>query len=165
MFCPNCGAKNTTEQKFCRSCGMNLEQTAITLADQFGMDRYSSFKSIDRFFSGLGKIAFGGFSAVMIMGVAYLLYIILTRFVLSGSQRAFGIFLFLFVTFASLSLVWVIYNESRKDRKKFGPPESASGLASAETGKLLNASTQQPIPSVVEDTTDLLHAERPTRNL
>ena len=64
MFCPNCGAKNSSEQKFCRSCGMNLEQTALDLADQFGAVRDVSSQSIDRFFENLGKVAFGGFGTV-----------------------------------------------------------------------------------------------------
>jgi predicted lipid-binding transport protein (Tim44 family) len=32
MLCPNCGTKTTTEHKFCRNCGMNLEPVSRALA-------------------------------------------------------------------------------------------------------------------------------------
>jgi len=164
MFCPNCGAKNSSEQKFCRSCGMNLEQTALTLADQFGAVRDVSSQSIDRFFENLGKVAFGGFGTVLVIGLGFLLYTILTRFILDGSQVAFGVFLFLFVIFASMSLCYVIYIESRKDRRAFKHLEpSARDLSAPDTGRFLKEPAEMPIPSVVEDTTDLLHVEAKTR--
>jgi len=164
MFCPNCAANNSSEQKFCRSCGMNLEQTALTLADQFGPDRSVSSQSIDRFFNSLGKVAFGGFGTVILIGIGYLLFTILTRFILDGSQVAFGVFLMLFVVFAALSLVYVIYNEAKKDRtdtKRIEP--AVFDLPPPDTGKLLSEPSQMPIPSVVENTTDLLHVESGTR--
>ncbi len=145
---------------------MNLEQTASTLADQFGSDRGVSTRSIDRFFNSLGKVAFGGFGTVILIGIGYLLITILTRFILDGSQIAFGVFLMLFVVFASLSLVYVIYNESKKDRTETKRIEPAViDLLAPDTGKLLSQRSQIPIPSVVENTTDLLHVEPKTRKL
>src|ERR1044071_1753877 len=32
MLCPNCGTKTTTEHRFCRNCGMNLEPVSRALA-------------------------------------------------------------------------------------------------------------------------------------
>ena len=34
MFCPHCGKENSIEQRFCRSCGLSLEKTAQSLAEQ-----------------------------------------------------------------------------------------------------------------------------------
>jgi hypothetical protein len=166
MFCPNCGAKNSSEQKFCRSCGMNLEQTALNLADQFGAVRDVSSQSIDRFFENLGKVAFGGFGTVLLIGLGFLLYTIFTRFILDGSQVTFGIFLFLFVIFAAMSLSYVIYNEGRKDRRAGKRAESTvRDLSAPDTGRFLTEPAEMPISSVVENTTDLLHVEAKTRKL
>ena len=165
MFCPNCGAKNGAEQKFCRSCGMNLEQTAVTLADQFGADFEISSRSVDRFFNSLGKFAFGGFGTVLVIGIGFLIYSVISKFIVDGSQVAFGVFLILFLIFASLSLVYVIYNESKKDKKRAASDERGRELSSAATQNLLSEPSQMPIPSVVDDTTELLRIESKTRRL
>lgn len=146
---------------------MNLEQTAVTLADQFGAVRDVSSQSIDRFFNNLGKMAFGGFGAVLVIGIGYLLVTIFRRFILDGSQITFGVFLMLFIVFAALSLIYVIYNESTKDRKSKARIDETNKLSAPDTGKLLNEPAQVPIqvPSVVEDTTDLLTVEAKTRKL
>lgn len=34
MYCPNCGKENSAEQKFCRLCGLSLEQAVQSLAEQ-----------------------------------------------------------------------------------------------------------------------------------
>ena len=149
---------------------MNLEQIALTLADQFGSDRSVSTQSIDRFFNSLGKVAFGGFGAVILIGIGYLLVTILTRFILDGSQIAFGVFLMLFIVFAALSLVYVIYHESKKDghspkRAVTQDLPTIPGLSAPDTGKLLSEPVEVPIPSVIENTTDLLSVESKIRKL
>ena len=37
MYCPNCSAEASTEQKFCRSCGMELEPVAALINEQSPM--------------------------------------------------------------------------------------------------------------------------------
>jgi hypothetical protein len=37
MYCPNCSAEASTDQKFCRSCGMELEAVAGLIKDQSPM--------------------------------------------------------------------------------------------------------------------------------
>ena len=34
MYCPNCGAKTSIDQNFCRACGLGLEKTALSLSEQ-----------------------------------------------------------------------------------------------------------------------------------
>jgi hypothetical protein len=169
MFCPNCGAKNLSDQKFCRSCGMNLEQTAVALTEQFGEDQGFPQRKIDRFFENLGKFAFGGFGTVLVIGIGFLIYTIVIQLMLEGTRIAFGVFLILFIVFAALSLTYVIYNEFKKDRKTFGNSRALKQAQIVEgvpdTGKLLREPTDMPIPSVIEDTTDLLHVEARTRKL
>ena len=34
MHCPNCGTRTSSEHKFCRVCGLALEEFAVKLAEQ-----------------------------------------------------------------------------------------------------------------------------------
>lgn len=142
----------------------------MTLREQFGSVQGVSSKATDRFFENLGKIAFGGLGALLTIGVGFLLYTALTKMVLDGSRIELGIFLMLFIVFASLSLVYVIFNESKKDdkaKRAESSPELAATpeLSAPDTGRFLNESTQMPVPSVIEDTTDLLKVDAKTRRL
>jgi hypothetical protein len=42
MYCPNCSTEASTEQKFCRSCGMELQPVADLIRDQSPMVKVQS---------------------------------------------------------------------------------------------------------------------------
>lgn len=166
MFCPNCGANNSTEQKFCRSCGLNLEKTAENLLLQIPSAESAKLLKRERNLEKFGNIVFGGFGVVLLVGIIAIIYLIITKVILSGNSVFGGIMLIAFVIFAALSLAYVVFNEDLKERKQKANPALANELAEGkETGKLLEEKPFEPVPSVTENTTDLLYAERKTRKL
>jgi len=164
MFCPNCGAKNTTEQKFCRSCGLNLEQTAVSLLEQIPSSESAELLKRERNLEKFGNIAFGGFGLVLLTAISAIIYFIITKMILSGTNVFFGILLIAFLIFAGLSLVFVMFNEDLKERKQKSNPTRTNELSEKlDTGKLLEEKSFEPIPSVTEDSTELLIAKNKTR--
>jgi hypothetical protein len=137
---------------------MNLEQTVATLSEQYGTDFDQAVAGWDRFFNALGKFAFGGLCVIVVVGIIGLIYTIITKFVLSGDQPLVGIFLALFIVFAALTLVWVIWNESQKEQKAKLPASRDLPGTVPETGKLLPDPIEFPA-SVTENTTKLLPVE------
>ena len=113
-----------------------------------------------------GNFALGGLGVAGLAGVAGLIYTIITRYILSGQGVIFGIFVSLFIVFAVLSLVFVMLNENQKEKiaKRTRTPTKPAIDAPA-TGKLLNTGRFEPVPSVIEDTTELLKMENRTRKL
>ena len=85
MFCPNCGSNNLTEQKFCRSCGINLEQTAHSLLEQIPSAKSADLIMKRRSLEKLGGIAFTGLGIVIGLGILGLLYSILVKMVPFGN--------------------------------------------------------------------------------
>ena len=164
MYCPNCGNQNTTEQKFCRKCGMNLEASAESLVRQTEGGEITPSDQRLEFF---GKVVFGGFGFAGMAIVGGLIYTLITRFVLTGTSVAFGIALSFFLVFAMLALVYVILNEGRKEKtSKQRIPEREGGLpAKKNTAKLIEERHFESVPSVVDDTTELLKVEARTRKL
>jgi len=166
MFCPNCGANNSTEQKFCRACGLNLEKSAESLIEQMPSAQSANLlrreKAIERF----GNFALGGFGIVGVVGVASLLWILVTKVVLTGTNVFAAVLLISFFVFAILSLVFVVLNESLKEKKaKVNPVVVANELTEAKnTGKLLEDKPFKAA-SVVENSTELLYAKNKTQKL
>lgn len=163
MFCPNCGANNSTEQKFCRSCGLNLEKSAESLLEQMpsaneaNLLRYE--KSIERF----GSFALGGLGVVGIVSVTALLFYLVQKLILSGTNVYAGLLLIAFFVFAILSLVFVVFNESLKEKKAKLNYRANELTEAKNTGKLLEEKPFVPAASVTENSTELLLTKNDTR--
>lgn len=166
MFCPNCGANNSTEQKFCRSCGLNLEQTALSLLEQVPSAESAAILKKERALEKFGSVAFTGLGIAMLLGVMGLLYVILTKMVLAGSSPLAGALLMVVIVFATLTLAYVFMNESLKERKSKLSPELLKELEDKRTtGNLLEEGNIEPVPSVTERTTELLYSRKKTKEL
>lgn len=167
MFCPNCGANNSTEQKFCRSCGLNLELTAQSLLEQIPSATSASLLKRRQSLEKFGNVVFTGFGIAILLGVIGIIYVTFVKMVLSGNNPAAGIVLILIIIFAALALAYVFMNETLKERTAKLNPELAKELdKERETGKLLEEGNFEPAAaSVTERTTDLLYTENKTKGL
>ena len=166
MYCPNCAKAASTDQNFCRSCGFSLERTSESLLEQLSGDPALGLRRSEHAMERVGSFAFTGFGVVVAAGIFGLIYIVLTRMVLSGAQPIFGIFLAVFLVFAGLSLAFVFWREGRKDQPP-APPSTLRHLPENPVSLhgLSDGSAFEPAQSVVEATTDLLVAENKTRKI
>lgn len=140
---------------------MNLEPAAQSLLEQFPGGRDPDLIRRERRLERFGQFAFGGFGLVVVAAIIGLVYTIFTKMVLSGTQPWAGILLIAFLLFAAMTLAYVIFAEDLKDKRKKMRPSPVRELeGAADTGKLLDEGQFVPIPTVTENTTDLL----PSRN-
>jgi len=166
MFCPNCSANNSTEQKFCRSCGLNLEKSAESLIEQIPNAQNANLLKQTQQIEKFGNFALGGFGVVLLTAVGAIIYFIFSKMILSGANVLAGILIIAFFIFAVLSVIFVILNESTKEKKAKINPVLADELTGAkDTGKLLEEKPFEPVSSVTENSTELLFAENKTRKI
>ncbi len=161
MFCPNCGSKNSIEQKFCRSCGLNLEKTAESLSEQSANLDLTQEKKISRFFETIGKLGFGGTIGAALVGVLILIIALVQKFILSGQTDKIigGVVFITLIISAALGLAYVIFQEYKKEQNKKSNAQMSPQIEGKTTGKLLEEKFIEPIPSITERTTDLLFTE------
>lgn len=161
MFCPNCGTRNSSEQKFCRSCGLNLEKSIESLLEQLPTAHQANLLKQAKMLEKYGNFAFGGFAIVVVFGVLVLVLTIFNKWVLSGDNVIFGLLLGLFIIFAFLTLIYVFLNESLKGKKANAAPVFTTELEGQARAKLLDDQPFEAVPaSVTERTTDLLYTEK-----
>lgn len=166
MFCPNCGANNSTEQKFCRSCGLSLEKSAESLLEQLPTANSANLLKREKLIERFGNFALGGLGIVVLIGLTVLIYTIIDRFLYNGTNIYIAILLIAFIIFALLSLIFVIFNESLKEKKaKINPAVNNELEAVKDTGKLLEEKSFEPISSVTENSTELLYTKNKTQKL
>lgn len=161
MFCPNCGTRNSSEQKFCRSCGLNLEKSIESLLEQLPTAERANLIKRSALLEKYGNFAFGGFAAAFLLGVSVLVFTIFNKMVLSGENVVFDLLLLFFIIFAVLTLVYVFLNESLKEKKAKAKPVFNNELEKNAAQKLLENKPFETVPSsVTERTTDLLYSEK-----
>ncbi|HEX2271961.1 MAG TPA: zinc ribbon domain-containing protein, partial [Pyrinomonadaceae bacterium] len=84
MFCPNCGAKTSIEQKFCRACGLGLEKIALSLTEQLPSRPDEKLMSQKERLERLGVAALSVFGAgllgIILWGIVYKIMIVQGKF-------------------------------------------------------------------------------------
>lgn len=144
---------------------MNLEETASSMLEQFPSGAVTALDRQEKALEKFGALAFGGFGVVGGAAVLALIYVILTKMILSRSQPVAGIFLLAFLVFAALSLTYVVWRESLIEKQKKVASSRDLNVLPDHTSNLLTDKPFEPPPSVVEDTTALLSTKRNTKNL
>lgn len=161
MYCPNCGKTSSTEQKFCRSCGLSLEKVIQSLSEQLtaaDLDKnlVERQRKLGRVIDIVAVTTVSIVVGSVIWGIIYAI-IIQKGAVLTGS--IFLAFILGIVLFALLSM----YSESLKKKPAKRQATVATPPPDRETGKLLTEPSIEPISSVTEVTTGLLEVDEKTR--
>ena len=157
MFCPNCGKTNSAEQKFCRSCGLRLDQIVESLTQQLQAtdvhdDLLRRRRRLDRL---IDVVAVGTVSLVVLsvlFGIIYGMMIVKGNIVAGSILLTFILGL---ITFGLLCL----YRE-KLNKVSAAKPTPTISSDRVDTARLLQEQEFEPVPSVVERTTDLLGVER-----
>lgn len=160
MYCPNCGIKTSTDQNFCRACGLGLETIALSLNEQLPAKVDRSLQERKERLEKLGVAALSVFG----LGVlSFLLYTIGYKLMVSQGRLLAGLAILGLIIMIACGLASVILfakaNEIEKEATKRKPqPNLTTGTES--TKELLTEGHFEPVPAVTERTTDLLVVEK-----
>lgn len=154
MLCPNCGTKTTTEHKFCRNCGMNLEPVSRALAAHLSAGGAASARlarAADR--RNVKRLTAGLFAGVFVVLFGMLLMLLPGK----GFQLLGLIAAILGLVYSLASITSTLRRMG--DAGAEAPPPALDSAA-PDTGRLLHEQTFGHFPASVTDrTTELLHAE------
>jgi hypothetical protein len=160
MFCPNCGANNNKKQNYCRFCGLNLQDTAKSLTNQlvFGED-----SNLLKMLSSVKRIV--DFVSTALIGV---LVVVVVAYLFSDQGSGKDLMKISLGVFFLLKIIQEIIGYfQRKDRSKAKTNKfeqnAIEQIESKETVRFLEEKPFEPMPSVVDNSTELLPVENKTR--
>ena len=160
MYCPNCGNKNSADQKFCRSCGLGLQKIVESLTEQLPAKLEKSLQQRKERLERLGVAALSVFGAGILIPI---LYSIIYKTMWMQGKVWTGIGLLALVVVLGCGLLAVILFAQANELK-----ETAAKRPLTETAELNEPQTpesfylkhvpQEPAFSVADRTTELLLA-------
>lgn len=157
MYCPNCGNKNSADQKFCRSCGLGLQKTAESLAEQLPTKIEKSLQQRKEKLERLGVAALSVFGAGIVIPILYSI-IYKTMWTQGKVWTGVGMLgLFLALACGVLSVILFASANEMKETPAKRPLTDTPEINEANTGKLLpEPAPEAPAFSVADRTTELL---------
>lgn len=161
MFCPNCGAKTSVNQKFCRACGLGLEKVALSLTEQLPNSPDEHLMSQKEKYERWGVAALSVFG----LGVlSVILYNIIYKMIIAEGNWLGGLGLVGFMIMVGCGVLSVILFAKAKEAEaaagKRRLEEKDPAVVATPTQELLSEGHFEPVPSVTDRTTELLYAEK-----
>jgi hypothetical protein len=158
MYCPNCGKTNSTEQRFCRSCGLGLEKIVATLSEQLStaapdQPLLKRQRQLERW------IKITGGSALSIPVGAVLWGIIYEIILIKGEVLAGSLFLAFIIGLILFALL-VIYRESLMQPANKRQTTQPNLPQENRPEKLLPEPYLEPLSGVTERTTQFIKEEK-----
>jgi cytochrome c biogenesis protein CcdA len=159
MHCPSCGAETTLEQRFCRSCGMDLETVSKLVAAHSSPEKLKLEKSLtenairQRRYQSLrwGMLLF-------ILGTAALS--VVKTLALNQTFKLIALsLLFLAMGVMFFGVFTPTRDNASKPGKVSGPGRTGELPEAEATKELPSARIPVPVPSITERTTQLLATE------
>ena len=163
MYCPNCGTITSSEQSYCRACGLGLEKIAQSLVEQRPNEFAESLQQRKERIERWGVAALSVFG----LGVASIPLYKIAMMMLEGRVLAGLGFLSLFLVLACGLLAVILFAKANEvgEAKIKGRAASPKTLPTENTTAKLSAPDQvDSLPSVTERTTELLFAEKEVRD-
>ena len=163
MYCPNCGNKTSTEQKFCRACGLGLEKIALSLGEQLPA------RLDDSLLARKERLEKWGVAALSVFGLgvlAILVYAVSQKLITTGNLITFLPLIGLLIMFGcgiGSVILFALAKEAGDQAGKRQLPSSTNEKSSS-TRELLPEGRLEPVPTVTERTTELLFVEKQDKN-
>ena len=160
MVCPKCGLQTLPEQKFCRSCGANLQGITQPLPEGTTVTGPSTPAIIIREeINGANRLVQWGF-IVMFVGAA--IGVVGKMLMHDQVVTVVGVLLSLAGMFLA---VYPYLSPSSRTRHNSGPPSQPELQKQSQPNKQLpEERTIEYVPSITERTTDLLKTSGATPN-
>jgi hypothetical protein len=162
MFCPNCGAKTSVEQKFCRACGLGLEKIALSLTEQLPEHADEPVVSSEK-----ERLERWALAALGVFGsgiVGLLLFFIVYRMMIVQGKVLNGLALLGMMLMGACGLIAAILFAKAKEveeaagKRRIQKKEAAT--IPTPTKELLTEGHLEPVNSVTDRTTELLYIEK-----
>ena len=162
MYCPNCGIQTSLDQKYCRSCGMDLQMISQIVGEHQG-DIVEKNEARQKKLERCGKIT-------GLIGISVLSLVLISAFICLSISSLFGINFdaFGFDSFApvvaAIGFCSIIigaglmsYPSISKELRNLGPAKLTE-KAQTTAGMSISSIAEQ-MPNIAERTTHLLEAD------
>ena len=156
MFCPNCAAQQSGEQNFCRSCGLELGQVTRAMELHGPSRERATIEQRRQLIQRLGYLsisAAGVIAVSLVLGIAgyYKLVLLGPEVLLLSAVGALVGFVLLASALLGYSKFFLTPSRGKDDTES-----TDTHLPSATTNRLIADKPVEYVPSVTENSTELL---------